>query len=161
MDYQKIAKNLKKNYDEKVIRTLKEIGNKFKDKEEVKKILKKENPVLYKVFIKEINENEMMGLTILNSGDISDEFYMTKGHRHKKPISEKYILIKGNGKLILQNKLFKVVKLKKNKVVNVPGKFAHRLVNVGKGKLEVLAFYNKNAGHDYKTIFKKRLLKNG
>jgi len=158
MNFQKIASSLKRNYESKSVRTLQDMESKYDDKQEVKKILQKKNPIIYRDYVKPLRENILIGLTIMNPGKIGKELYMTKGHKHKKPFSEKYILIKGKGKLVLQDKTAKVVVLKKNKPFTVPGKSAHRLVNIGAKKLEVLAIYDKRSGHDYKTKFKKKVL---
>ncbi|MFW5847086.1 MAG: glucose-6-phosphate isomerase family protein [Nanoarchaeota archaeon] len=167
-EYKKIANQLRKNYDEKVVRTLKDMRTRYHDQKEVKKILKKKNPVIYRVYIGSSRiktaRNLRVGLTVLNSGCIGKEYYMTKGHEHKKKIPEKYILIQGKGKLILQrnsNKNNKTIikNLKKNKIYEIPGDAAHRIVNTGNKKLEVLSFYDKRAGHSYKIEFKERLFK--
>ena len=157
MNYIKLAESLKKDYGKKVNRTLRDMKNKYQDKEKVKKILKKRNPVIYKVFAKEIKPGKMAALTVINSRSVSRECFMTKGHKHKNPLSEKYILIKGQGKIVLQNSKSKIVNLKKNKEIIVPGKYAHRAVNTGKGKLGFLSIYDKKSGHNYKVIFKKRI----
>jgi len=155
----KLVKSLRRNYDKKVVRTLKDMKKYFLDKDEVKKILKKKNSIIYTVFIKKLELNKMIGLTVINPGSIGKEYYFTKGHKHKKPLSEIYILLNGKGDLILQNKKSKVVCLKRGEKIIVPGKSAHRLVNIGKKKLEVVSIYNKNAGHDYNVKFKRRVLK--
>lgn len=154
--------NLEKRYDEKIVRQLRDLKNSFSDCRGVKKILEKHNPVIYEVFIKKMPDFNV-GLTIINPGTIGikKEFYMTKGHRHKKPSFELYFLIKGKGRLIIQNASSKTIELKKNKFYIVPKNYAHRLVNAGNKKLEVLTIYSAVAGHDYSIQFKKRLFKNG
>jgi len=153
-----ISKYCKKDCEKKVIITLKDMKNLYQDKEEVKKILKKKNSEIYQVYIKKIGKL-FCGLTVMNPGTISKEFYMTKGHKHKKPSPELYVLLKGQGKLIIQNKTSKIINLEKNKSITVPKNYAHRLVNIGNKKLEVLAIYDPNAGHNYNVKFKKRLFK--
>lgn len=158
--YTEIANKLRRNYDEKVVRKLGDMSDRYENQEEVKRILKKGNPEIYRVFARELEEGKMAGLTILNPGKIGDEYYMTKGHAHKKPLPEIYILLKGKGKLILQStekNYSRIVDLKKGKEIFVSGKMAHRVANTGKEKMEMLAFYDKEAGHDYKTKFKRRV----
>ena len=154
----KLSKNLKKRYDKKIIKKLKDIKDCFYDKSEINKILKRKNPLIYRVFIKKIKDINV-GLTVMESGTVGKEFYFTKGHKHKKPSSEIYILLKGKGNLIIQNKKIRVIKLQKNKKYIVPKKSAHRLINIGNKKLEVLAIYRMDAGHNYHVKFKKRLFK--
>lgn len=153
--------NLEKKCDEKIVRRLRDLKDSFSDFKGVKKILEKHNPVIYEVFIKKM-PGFNVGLTIINPGTIGirKEFYMTKGHRHKKPSLELYFLIEGKGKLIIQNTSSETIELKKNKVHIVPKNYAHRLVNAGNKKLEVLTIYSAIAGHDYNIQFKKRLFKN-
>jgi oxalate decarboxylase/phosphoglucose isomerase-like protein (cupin superfamily) len=151
----KITKNLKKNYDKKTIRTLKDLKNCFLDKEKVKQILKKRNPIIYRVYIRKI-DNLNIGLTIIKPGTITNEYYFTKGHKHDKPSTEIYILIKGKGKLVLGDK---IITLQKNKRFKISGTSLHRLINIGDTNLEVLTIYDPKAGHDYKVEFKKRIFK--
>jgi oxalate decarboxylase/phosphoglucose isomerase-like protein (cupin superfamily) len=84
---------------------------------------------------------------------------MTKGHRHKKLRNEIYILTAGNGKLLIQGKKAQVINMKRNKMYEVPEKAGHRAINSGKGKLEFLSIYSKDAGHDYDFKFTKRFFK--
>lgn len=145
-------KNLKEHKDRILIRKYKEMEDSYIEH------LPKLNPVIYKVYIKDYGDFEE-GLTVINPGMVGKEFFMTKGHRHKKVAPEIYILINGKGKLVVQDKTFKVIDMKKNKFYHIPGHSGHRLVNTGKVPLEVLTIYGKNAGHDYNFKFKKRILK--
>jgi glucose-6-phosphate isomerase len=145
-------KNLKKHKDRILVRKYKDMQDSYKTK------LEKQNPVIYKVYIKDYGDFEE-GLTIINPGIVGKEYFMTKGHRHIKVAPEIYILIAGKGKLIIQEKTTKIIDMKKNKLYHIPGKSGHRLVNVGKAPLEVLTIYGKNAGHDYSFKFKKSILK--
>ena len=138
-------KDLKKLKDRVMVRKYKDMSESFKTKIKL-------NPVLYKVYIKDFGNFET-GLTVIYPGKIGNQFYMTKGHRHVKPINEIYILINGSGKLLVKDKKLKTIYLKKNKIYNIPGNSGHRLVNTGKTELEVLTIYSKDAGHDYKFKF--------
>ncbi len=140
-------KDLKKFHDRILIRRYKDMSEMFKEK------LKRGNPILYKVYIKDFGNFEM-GITCINSGNIKGEFFMTKGHKHKKNSNEMYMLIKGKGKLLIQGKRMRVLDLKKDKIYNVPGKSGHRLINTGNNELQVLTIYSKDSGRDYKFRFK-------
>jgi len=146
-------KNLKKSYDKKVTRKLNDMKDRFKNPEGVKG-----NPLLYSVFIKDFGVFET-GMTVIEPGTINKEFFMTKGHRHKKPFSEIYILTEGKGKLLIQGSETKIINMKKNNVYIIPGKTGHRLINTGNKKFGVYTIYAKNAGHDYDFKFKKRVFK--
>lgn len=141
----------KKNCDKKVIR-------KYKDMADCYKSEIAGNPLLYTVYIKDFGDFEA-GLTAIEPGTINKEFFMTKGHRHKKKRDELYILIKGEGKLLIQDKTPKIINLKESEMVIIPGKSGHRLINTGNKKLEVLTVYTKDAGHYYDFKFRKRVMK--
>ncbi|MCK4997420.1 cupin domain-containing protein [Candidatus Pacearchaeota archaeon] len=144
--------NLKSHKDRILIRKYSEMKDSYKEE------LSSGNPIIYKVYIKDYGDFEE-GLTVINPGVIGKEYFMTKGHRHKKVAPEIYILIKGRGKLIIQDKTTKIIDMKKYIFYHIPGTSGHRLVNIGKTPLEVLTIYGKNAGHDYSFKFKKSILK--
>jgi len=152
--YQSLAENTKKTAEKIVYRKYKDIKEKFKNPSKTKK-----NKTLYKVYVKSLDKEKNIAVTSINPGDIEKEFYMTKGHRHSNPIPEKYILISGKGKLLLQNHNSRLIELKSFKEVTIPGKSAHRLINTGKNNLEVLSIYNKNSNPNYNFELKKRIFK--
>lgn len=161
-----MAKNYKititkfeKNYDKKSTRKLEDLKNHFSNKEEVKNILKKKNPVIYEVFIKEFPPIDL-GLTVINPGNVKKEFYFTKGHIHKNKTPEFYILLDGKGELLLQKgRKPKTINLKKGEIALIPKGYAHRLINSGRKKLKVLTIYHEASKPDYKIKFKKRFFK--
>ena len=135
-------KNLKELYNRRMVRKYLDMKDRFKS--EIKG-----NPLIYTVYIKDFKTFET-GLTVIESGKIGKEYFMTKGHMHKKPIEEIYILISGSGKLLIKEKNnVKKISMKKGKVYLIPGRSGHRLVNVGKDCLEVFAIYSKDAGYNY------------
>lgn len=144
---------LKKKYNKKVVRKLKDMSDKFKNSEK-----QNQNKILYEVYIKDFVTFEA-GLTVINPGTINKEFHMTKGHRHTKKREEIYILLKGKGKLLIENNKIKIITMKKDTPVIIPSNSGHRLINTGNTKMEVITFYSKDAGHDYKFKFKKRFFK--
>ena len=145
-------KNLKKEYDKKVVRRLNDMHDRFEKTDGVEG-----NPLLYTLYVRDFGTFEVT-LTVLEAGNINGEFFMTKGHKHKKPRKEVYLLISGEGKLILQEKSAQVVKMKKDYFYTIPARAGHRAVNVGKTQLEFLSIYSKDSGHDYSFKFKKRIL---
>ena len=135
-------KNLKKVCDKKTVRKYDDMKERFKSGI-------KGNPLIYTVYIKDFKSFET-GLTVIESGKIGKEYFMTKGHRHKNPVEEIYVLIKGNGKLLIKEKNnVRKINMKKGKIYLIPGRSGHRLINTGKNHLEVFTIYSKNAGHDY------------
>lgn len=163
IDYEKKARNLKRRYNQLIIRKLSDMKKHYQEQNEVKKILKQgKDPLIYTVFRKDLDDKKNLSLTLMKPGKIGNEFFMTKGHKHDKPHKELYVLVKGQGKLILQDidDNVKVINLKKNKEIRIPGDSAHRLVNTGKETLEVITIDFKDVGKDYSTEFKKRILDN-
>ena len=144
--------DLKRNYEKKVVRKLSDMKDKYKNPDV------KGNPLIYTVYVKDFGTFEV-GLTVMEPGTINKEFYMTKGHRHKKARKEIYVLTKGKGKLLVQGAKAQVFNMKKDKLYFIPPKAGHRAINTGKGKMEFLSFYAKDAGHDYNFEFKKRLFR--
>lgn len=141
--------NLKKDYDKKVLRKYSDMKESYLEKIN-------SNPLIYTLYIKNYL-TFFSGLTVIEPGKIKNEFFMTKGHKHKPAAEEIYMLISGKGKLIIQDtKKLKSFDLKKNKVYAIPKNSAHRLVNTGKQKLEVLTIYPKGLKNDYSIKFKKR-----
>ena len=157
-NYQGTIRKFEKNPDKKSSRTLKDLQSYFRDKKEVQKILKKKNPVIYSVFIKELSPIDL-GLTVINPGNVKKEFYFTKGHIHKNKTPEFYILLEGKGDLLIQKGKTKVIDLKKGEIALIPKKYAHRLINTGRKKVKVLTIYHEASKPDYKVKFKKRFFK--
>ncbi len=146
--------DLKKNFDSKVVRKFSDMRDKYKDSSGVKG-----DPIIYEVYIKDFGTFEA-ALTVLNSGTVNGEFFMTKGHRHKKPRGEIYILTRGKGKLLIQERNHsKSVEMKKGKMYFIPPCAGHRAVNTGRGVMEFMSFYAKDAGHDYNFKFTKRFFR--
>ncbi len=144
--------NFEKDYNEISVRRFKDMRDRFKDSDY------KRNPIIYKVYKKDFG-TFMTGLTVIESGTINKEYFMTKGHRHKRGREEIYILLEGKGKLFLQNRKSKIINMKKNKFYLVPKGYGHRLINTGNTKLKVLTIYSKNVVPDYTFGFKKRFFK--
>lgn len=144
---------IKKHPDKIVVRKLKDMADRFKN---IKNI--NSEKIIYRVFIKDFITFEI-GITVIEPGNINDELFMTKGHRHIKKREECYLLLKGKGKLLLEGKTNKTITLQKNKTYIIPATAGHRLINTGNKKLEVATIYSKDAGHDYQFKFKKRFFK--
>ena len=152
MKIEESYEDLKKNCDKKFVVRLLDMKNRYKN------FNVRGNPIIYSVYIRRLGSFEV-ALTILEPGDINREFYMTRGHKHRKLRKELYFFISGNGKLLIQGNSLRVLNVKKGKLYFVPERAGHRVINVGKEKLKFLSFYSKDAGHDYNFKFKKRFFK--
>ncbi len=144
---------LKKHYNRKTIRKLKDMSELYKDASGYNP-----NKILYNVYIMDFDCYET-GLTVIEPGTINKEYIMTKGHKHKKATKEIYILLNGKGKLMIKGKSTKVFDLKKGETYVLPKNAGHRLINTGNKKLEVLTIYSKSAGHAYGFKFDRRFFK--
>ncbi len=158
VNYTSTIRKFERGFEKKSVRKLSDIVGFFKDNEEVRKILKKKDPVLYTVFIKEFSPIDL-GLTVIEPGAIKKEFYFTKGHVHRKQTPEFYILLDGKGDLLIQKGKPKTIKLKKGEITLIPKGFAHRLINTGNKKLKVLTIYHEASKPRYGVKFKKRFFK--
>ncbi|MCD6466668.1 MAG: cupin domain-containing protein [Methanomicrobia archaeon] len=137
-----------KGYSKKVVR-------KYSDMKEFFQWKREDNPTIYEVY-----ECETKGLnfatTIIFPGRVGKEYFMTKGHVHKKKADEIYIGVKGKGLILLQSKDdFLSFEIKKDMIIHVPENYAHRTVNIGDENLVFLAVYASDAGHDYDFIKRK------
>jgi glucose-6-phosphate isomerase len=98
------------------------------------------------------------GVGCLLPGKIGDEYYLTKGHLHSwREAAEVYIGLAGEGVMLLEDESSgksRIVPLQPHGVVYVPGRTAHRTMNVGQTPLTYLGVYPAKAGHDYSTIGK-------
>ena len=96
------------------------------------------------------------GVGLLMPGKIGDEYYMTKGHLHSwREAAEFYIGLTGEGVMLLEDEATgesRMMPLRPNGVVYVPGHTAHRTMNVCHTPLSYIGVYPAKAGHDYGAI---------
>ena len=95
------------------------------------------------------------GLSTIEPGLVGKEFFMTKGHFHKKKnTAEFYWGITGRGVLLLMDMQGKArcEIVEAGSLHYIPGYTAHRLVNVGDCPLQVGACWPSDAGHEYSVI---------
>lgn len=145
-------------YDSHLIRRLDALKGQFLDEQKYMEILK-QNPVLYEVYAIERPElaGELMyGITLIHTGKVGDEYFMTKGHFHNVvETAEIYYCLKGEGMMVMETPEgeWSVEELHSGRVLYVPPRWAHRSVNTGQRDDLVMFFaYPANAGHDYGTI---------
>ncbi len=97
------------------------------------------------------------GTTTIYPGKVGNEYFMTKGHFHKKSDrAEYYWGIEGKGMLILMDKERNTwaEKMFKGSLHFIPGDVAHRTVNTGTTKFIMGACWPSDAGHNYEEIIK-------
>lgn len=95
------------------------------------------------------------GNTTLLPGRIGREYFMTRGHRHRKrEKGELVICVSGEGALILMDdeRQTRIERLTPGSTHHVPGYTAHRTANTGSESLRFLCAWEANCGHDYEEI---------
>ncbi len=139
-------------------RKLSQMKGMFYDEKLTDKILEKEDPVIYEFYelcCPERAGDLAFGTTILYSGKVGNEYYMTKGHFHTIiDTAEVYYALDGEGYMVMENLEGDTVEVKvsKGQAVYVPRGYAHRTVNTGDKPLILFFTFAADAGHDYGTI---------
>lgn len=98
------------------------------------------------------------GTSYIMPGRVGNEYFMTKGHYHRKADrAEYYWGISGEGMLLLwgPDGTCRAEKVEPGSLHYIPGMTAHRLVNTGNDLLAVGACWPSDAGHDYGSIEEK------
>jgi len=95
------------------------------------------------------------GRTIIYPGKVGNEYYMTKGHFHKKADrGEFYWGIEGEGLLLLmdENRNCSAEKIYPGSLHYISEHIAHRTINTGDSILSFGACWPSDAGHNYQEI---------
>lgn len=98
------------------------------------------------------------GTSIVYSGKVGDEYFMTKGHFHTLlDTGEVYYCLSGEGAMLMETPEgdVDIQWLKPGVAVYVPPRWAHRSINTGKETLVTFFVFRSDAGHDYGTIEQK------
>ncbi|MFZ3387092.1 MAG: glucose-6-phosphate isomerase [Candidatus Hydromicrobium sp.] len=144
--------------DNHIERNLSDMEGQYVDKDSYKDMIEKDDTLLYEVYEKLVTEKPgelIQGLSIVHPGKVGKEYFMTKGHFHSiLETSELYLCLKGKGMMIMENPEgdWAVEELIPHKALYVPGRWAHRSVNISDTDFVTLFVYPANAGHDYATI---------
>jgi glucose-6-phosphate isomerase len=97
------------------------------------------------------------GTTVVESGHVDSEFFMTHGHFHqKRNRTEYYGTVEGHGALILmdENRDTRMEPMSAGSLHFIPPNTAHRVANTGMVPLRFVACWPGDAGHDYESIRK-------
>lgn len=144
--------------DSHIIRKLSSMRNYYFDESCYEEMIRKEDVVLYEVYEKLVPEKEgelIQGLSIVFPGKVGKEYFMTKGHFHSVlETAELYFCFGGHGYMLMETPEgdCQVEELLPDTALYVPGRWAHRSVNVGSTDLVMLFVYPAHAGHNYATI---------
>jgi glucose-6-phosphate isomerase len=130
----------------------------FIDTEAERQILKKDNPIIYSFserILPEENGHLQLATTSINPGKIGNEYFMTKGHYHRRPdTSEVYLGLEGEGRLLMQTEKgdFESLEIRSGLMAYIPPYWGHRMVNTGSIPFVFFAVYPGDAGHNYGDI---------
>ena len=144
-------------------KTFDELEGMYENEQEFQKMLLKwRNRVVYEVWEHRSSENKgdlVFGTSVMKPGRVGDEFFLTRGHQHKKAYcSETYFCLRGKGVILMESPEgeVKALKLEKGQLVYVPPFWFHRSVNIGDSELITLFTYNSDAGQNYEILKKRR-----
>jgi glucose-6-phosphate isomerase len=146
-------------YDRHIKRHLSAMSGQYLDHDAYQHLMKQEDTLLYEVFetTRPETAGELLnGLTIIHSGRVGQEYFMTKGHFHAvMEATEVYYCLKGQGRMVMENPEgdWAVEDFYPGRVVYIPARWAHRTVNTS-SDTDLVFFWvcPANAGHDYGTI---------
>ena len=153
-----------------LVRSLSDLEGYFAAAAAFRHLRESTNPVIYEVY--EVRRPEVAGellhgLSVVHSGVVGNEYFMTKGHYHiVRDAAELYYCLAGHGMLLMENEEgeWAMEELHPGRVVYVTPSWAHRSVNISDQEDLVTFFvYPGHAGHDYGAIaqkgFRKRVLR--
>lgn len=147
---------------EPIRRTLSKMKGMFHDQAAYEAQLAKGDTLLYEFYDMGVPDSEKdvaYGTSITYPGKVGDEYHMTKGHFHTViDTAEVYYCLRGHGYMMMETPEGKTEWLEflPGKAVYVPGRWAHRSINVHPTEPLVTFFaFPGNAGHDYGTIESK------
>jgi len=121
-------------------------------------LIEKDNALMYEFFELEMPEKDghlLFGTSIVYPGKVGNEYFMTKGHFHTiLDTAEVYYCLSGKGYMLMENPEGDWVaeEMTPGKAVYVPGRYAHRSINVGDEPMITFFVFRADAGHDYGTI---------
>jgi glucose-6-phosphate isomerase, archaeal len=100
---------------------------------------------------------QFWGSTVVEPGQVGNEYFMTHGHFHRKrDRTEYYGTVAGEGALILmsEDRVTRMESMSPGSLHFIPPHTAHRVANIGKSPLRFVACWPSDAGHDYDSIRK-------
>ena len=147
---------------ESIQRYLSNMKGMFYDAAAYDAALSKGDPLLYEFYdmgVPESSGEVAYGTSVTYPGKVGDEYNMTKGHFHTVlDTAEVYYCLRGHGMMMMESPEgdVEVREFRKGEAVYVPGRYAHRSVNVSPDEPFVTFFaFPGHAGHDYGAILTK------
>lgn len=158
-------------FDDHIQRRLSDMRGYYADGSAQEAMIAESDPLTYQVYERrtpEVAGELLHGISILHSGCVGEEYFMTKGHFHQVlETAEVYHCLYGQGMMVMETPEgeARLEELVPGRVLYVPPRWAHRSVNTGQGDLATLFIYPGDAGHDYGSIasqgFRKLVVQRG
>lgn len=153
-------------------RMLSQMRGMYADEAALERMIERRDRLVYEFHglpVPERPGNLSFGCSIVYPGLVGGEYFMTKGHFHTiLETAEVYYCLHGHGYMLMENPEgdWSAQELAPGCAVYVPGRYAHRSINVDPLERLVTFFvYPADAGHDYGTIeekgFRKLLVDRG
>jgi glucose-6-phosphate isomerase, archaeal len=140
-------------------RHLSDMAGMYADPEAAARMLAAGDPLIYEYYdmaVPSTTGEVAYGTSTTFPGRVGDEYFMTKGHFHSVlDTAEVYYCLSGHGYLVMENPEgeWEVQELTPGHAVHVPGRYAHRSINVDPDEPLVTFFaFPGHAGHDYGAI---------
>ena len=130
----------------------------FADDMALETMIKEKDELIYEFYELGLPEKDgdlLFGTSITYPGNVGKEYFMTKGHFHTVlDTAEVYYCLGGKGYMLMENPEgeWDAQELTPGKAVYVPGRWAHRSINIGTEPLTTFFVFRADAGHDYGTI---------
>jgi glucose-6-phosphate isomerase, archaeal len=138
-------------------KTLSETRLIYADQSAVNNFLKQDGDILtYEVQEYKVEGSDLFyGTTIIQPGLVGNEYFMTRGHFHKRnDRGEIYYTQSGSGILLLRSRSGekRVLEMNPGTCSFIPPSWAHRSINTSNDKLVFVWCCNQDSGNDYSDI---------
>lgn len=144
--------------DRIVIRRASDLRGYYADAEALEALIALCDPVHYRVYEKAIPEEKghlLFCMSVLEPGQVGDEYFMTKGHYHTvSGTAETYLCMRGRGFMLMKtcDGPWDAQPMEAGRLIYAPPDWAHRSINTGDEPLISFCVYPAHAGHNYGDI---------
>jgi glucose-6-phosphate isomerase len=143
------------------VKYIRELNGIYADREKFQQLIESRGgEIAYRVNelrFAERGNDLITGISVLNPGKVGSEFFMTRGHLHRRADRpETYYCLSGHGILLMENLAGKVeaAEMRPGTLVYVPPFWVHRSVNVGSEIFATLFSYPADAGQNFEIVRK-------
>ncbi len=141
-----------------------ELGQIYQDKDAFEALVAEDpEQIAYEVIeYRKAGSDLFFGTTTMRPGKIGREYFMTRGHYHKRrDLSEIYYTQSGSGILLLQSRQeeTKAIEMRPGICAYIPPDWAHRSINTGSDDLVFVWCCDVETGHDYGEILDRGMAK--